>query len=89
MAFAILASVVSAGTLALAFPPYSMRALAYVALVPFLLALRSGTLARSVGLGWIFGVVYGWSIATIFPGSLAEYYDRSFAFGVFSGTVKS
>lgn len=75
----------SAMLLGLAFPPHGLRLLAFVGLVPFLLASRSGGVGRAVGLGWLFGVAYGWATAYFFPGSIAAYYDRPLWFGLLAG----
>jgi apolipoprotein N-acyltransferase len=53
----VVAVLVSALAYALAFPPTALRPLAWVALVPLLVALRQApSLARALGLAWLWTV---------------------------------
>jgi len=79
---AVLAFIVSAFANALTFPPWGLRPLAFVSLVPLLLALRSAGMARAVGIAAIWCLLYAWLIASVFPESLAGFYDRPLWFGV-------
>ena len=79
---ALAATLFSASLFGLAFPPAGVRVLAFVCLVPLLLALRSGGLARALGLAWFWAVASAWAIAPFFASSLAEYYERPAWVGV-------
>jgi len=60
---------------ALAFPPAKQRLLAWVALVPFLVALRRArTLRGALALATATGVAMAWSIGRWMPGSIETYY---------------
>ncbi len=76
LAFAIAATTTSSALVALAFPPHGLRALAFVCLVPLLLALRSGGVKRALGLAWFLAVASGCFMAPAFASSIAEYYAR-------------
>jgi len=82
---ALAATVLSSGLFGLAFPPHGLRPLAFVCLIPFLLALRSGGAARAVGLAWIWAVTSAWAIAPFFASSLASYYERPVWVGLLVG----
>lgn len=82
---ALAATLLSSGLFGLAFPPNGMRALAFVCLVPLLLALRSGGAARAMGLAWLWAVASAWAIAPFFASSLAAYYERPVWVGVLAG----
>ena len=55
---ALAATLLSSALFGLAFPPHPTRVLAFVCLVPLLLALRSGGVARAVGLAWLWAVAH-------------------------------
>jgi len=78
-ALGILASV---GLYCLAFPPWNLTPLAWVALVPLLLALRglSAPAAIAAGLGW--GTLMLWGIGYWVPGALADYWQQPYWFGL-------
>jgi len=84
---AITATLLSAALLALALPPWSLRPLAFVGLVPLLLALQSGGATRAVALAVGFGVAFGWTTAPTFPASIATYYEQPLWFGVILGSA--
>ena len=73
---ALAATVVSSLLVGFAFPPHGLRTLAFVCLVPLLLALRSGGAARAVGLAWLWAVSAGCVMAPSFASSIADYYAR-------------
>jgi apolipoprotein N-acyltransferase len=82
---ALAATLGSSVLFGLAFPPAGLRPLAYVCLVPLLLALRSGSAARAVGLAWLWAVASAWAIAPFFATSLAGYYQRPAWVGLLAG----
>jgi apolipoprotein N-acyltransferase len=82
---ALAATLVSSALFGLAFPPASLRPLAFVCLVPLLLALRSGSAARAIGLAWLWAVASAWAIAPFFATSLAGYYERPVWVGLLAG----
>ncbi len=84
---ALAATLFSSSLFGLAFPPVNVRPLAYVCLVPLLLALRSGSAARAVGLAWFWAVASAWAIAPFFASSLATYYERPIWLGVLAGML--
>lgn len=65
----------------LAFPPARVHALAWVALVPFLTALRDAPLSRRLALGAWLSLVVGWGTGTWMPGAVAGYFDQPLAVG--------
>src|SRR5262245_42742208 len=79
---ALLATLASAALYAFAFPPAGARALAWVALVPFLLALRGASLARRIALGVVWSFVAGYGLGTWMPRAVADYFDQPLAVGV-------
>ncbi|MBW2290725.1 MAG: apolipoprotein N-acyltransferase [Deltaproteobacteria bacterium] len=84
---AVLLTALSGWICALAFPPWNLRPLAFVCLVPFFVALRSGPLRRALLLAWFWAVLVAWLLASSFPGSIAEYYERSGWFGFWAGNL--
>lgn len=81
------AAVLSAALFALAFPPFGLRPLAFVCLVPLLLALRSGGTGRALAVAWLWAVLAAWAIAPSFPGSIARYAQRPAWVGWAAGTL--
>jgi len=84
---ALASILLSAALSGLAFPPHGLAPLAFVGLVPFLLALRGASVARAAGLAWLWGELFAWSVAGVFPGSLAGYFERPLWFGLLVGTL--
>lgn len=78
---AVASIVLSAFATALAFPPWNLRPLAFVCLVPLLLALRSGGLVRAVVLAGLWCVLFATAIASVLPVSVARYYEQPLWFG--------
>jgi apolipoprotein N-acyltransferase len=71
----------SAGLYGLSFPPYGHALLAWIALVPFLVALDGAPARTAVALAWISGIVMAWSITAFLPRAVTVYYDQSRLFG--------
>ena len=67
----LLLTTLSGAVYALAFPPARIRLLAWVSLVPFLLALRDAPLRRRLALGAWLSLVVGWGTGTWMPGAVA------------------
>jgi apolipoprotein N-acyltransferase len=84
---ALAATLFSSSLFGLAFPPVGFRPLAYLCLVPLLLALRSGSAARAVLLAWFWAVASAWTIAPFFATSIASYYERPVWVGVLIGML--
>jgi len=70
----------------LAFPPHSHAALAWVALVPFFLALRGASVRAALGLGWLWSMLAAWSVGEWMPAAVETYYlqPRIVGYGVFA-----
>ena len=84
---ALAGTLLSSALFGLAFPPQNIRPLAYLCLVPLLLALRSGSVARAVGLAWLWAVASAWAIAPFFATSIASYYGRPVWMGLLVGML--
>ncbi|MCC6765154.1 MAG: apolipoprotein N-acyltransferase [Deltaproteobacteria bacterium] len=82
LAPSLAATVVSGVLYALAFPPLRLRALAWIALVPFLAALRHASWRRRLGLGALWTLVSGWSVGTWMAPAVASYFDQPLLVGV-------
>src|SRR5262245_10963508 len=86
----LLATTASAILYGLSFPPTQLRLLAWVALVPFLAAIRRAGLAGTLALAWLWTVVMAYVVGDWFPRSLSTYYGQpayvgiAFFFGVSS-----
>ena len=82
LAIALILTAASAGLYALTFPPVRARALAWVALVPLLAALRAASLRRRLGLGLLWTLAVGWGVGTWMPGAVSGYFQQPLAVGV-------
>jgi apolipoprotein N-acyltransferase len=82
LAIALALTVASAGLYALTFPPVRAGALAWVALVPLLAALRDASLRRRLGLGLLWTLAVGWGVGTWMPGAVSGYFQQPLAVGV-------
>jgi len=58
----------------LAFPPAHLRPLAWIALVPFFVAIRRVSFAAALGLGWLWSVLAAWSVGDWMPRAIETYY---------------
>lgn len=67
---------------ALAFPPLRVHSLAWMALVPLLIALRDAGWKRRLGLGVLWTFVSGWSVGTWMVSAVAAYFDQPLAVGL-------
>lgn len=68
------ATIVSGFVYALAFPTRSIHVLAWVALVPWLVAMRSGSSARLIVLAWLWTVSSSYGLNDWFPRAVSTYY---------------
>jgi hypothetical protein len=75
-------TVVSAVLYGLAFPPIGWRLGAWIALVPFLLALRRASRRGALLLAWGWLLVMAWTVGDALPRAVATYYEQSTLFGV-------
>jgi apolipoprotein N-acyltransferase len=64
-----------------AFPPLGWWALAWVALVPFLVAVRASSARRAAGLGLWLGIVASYAVGTWMPDAVVNYYQQPIAVG--------
>ena len=64
----------SAALFGASFPPRRLHALAWIALVPFFLALRGASGGARAGLGALFGVAAAWSVGDWMPRAIEHYY---------------
>lgn len=76
------ATALSAALYAGSFPPLGAWPLAWIALVPLLLALRGATLGRRLVLGVLWSFLSGYGVGTWMPGAVASYFDQTLAVGV-------
>src|SRR5581483_5000148 len=63
------------------FPPLALRPLAWVALVPWLVAIRAGSARRAVLLGVLWAHVETFVTSDCLPGAVVNYYQQSAAIG--------
>ena len=77
----LLLTTLSGALYALAFPPARVHALAWVSLVPFLLALRDAPLRRRLALAVWLSLVVGWGTGTWMPEAVAGYFEQPRAVG--------
>src|SRR6185503_418180 len=69
-------TVASAALVALAFPPAELRPLAWIGLVPFLVALRAGSSRRAAVLATVWLVVFAALVGQWFPRAVSTYYQQ-------------
>jgi apolipoprotein N-acyltransferase len=79
---ALVATLLSATAYAIAFPPIGGHAFAWIALVPFLVALRGAALGRRILLAVVWSFAAGWGVGTWMPRAVADYFDQPLAIGV-------
>jgi apolipoprotein N-acyltransferase len=79
---AIALTAASAGLVALAFPPPGLRALAWVGLVPFLVALRRVRTGQAHALAAFWLVLFAALVGLWFPRAVATYYHQPFWVGI-------
>ena len=82
IAGAIIATVASGVCYGLCFPTASLHALAWVALVPWLAALRRVGAGEALGLAWLWTITAAYTLGDWFAGSVSRYYDQPSAVGV-------
>lgn len=75
-------TVLSASLHALAFPPWDFTAVAFVALVPFLAAIRGVSPRRAALLGHVWGSVAIWAVGYWVAEGIAVYYEQPLWFGI-------
>jgi apolipoprotein N-acyltransferase len=74
----------------LAFPPTGWLALAWVALAPFFVALRSGGTRQALLMAWLWSLVASYAVGDWFPRAVADYFQQPLVvavalyFGVFT-----
>ncbi len=78
----VMATLASALLYALAFPPWDLSLLAWVALVPFFYALRDASPWRGAVLGLVWGVAMIWCVGIWLPPALAHYYQQPLGFAL-------
>ena len=78
----ILATGASALLFAASFPPLEIRPLAWIALVPFLVALRVVSPRRALWLSLLWGLCAAYATGTWFVSSVAGYFDQPYLVGV-------
>jgi len=87
---ALALTVVSGIAYGLSFPPLAVRPLAWIAIVPLLLAIRGGGLRRAPLLGTVWAFVMTYVTSDCLPGAVINYYKQSAAIGwlmLFGATV--
>jgi apolipoprotein N-acyltransferase len=75
------ATIVSGVLYGVAFPPLAWRPLAWIALVPWLIAIRRSSLKRTVLLGVLWAHVETYVTSDCLPGAVVSYYRQSPAIG--------
>lgn len=72
----------TAGLYGLSYPPYGAPWVAWIALVPLLLALRGLSAPRALLLAWLSGLTMAYAITDFLPEAVAYYYGQGLLFGV-------
>jgi apolipoprotein N-acyltransferase len=78
---AAMLAVLSALLFGLAFPTAGIRPLAWIALVPYLVALRLVGVRGGLALSAFCGALHGYSVGTWFSRAISSYYEQSTFFG--------
>lgn len=79
---ALLSTLLSAAAYGLAFPPLGWHLLAWLTLVPFLLALRGASVRRALALGALWGIGAAYAVGTWMPVAVTRYYQQPAVVGV-------
>ena len=79
---ALLGTIGSAAAYGLCFPPAELRGLAWVVLVPFLVAVRRAGPVGAGLLAWLWTVVAAYAVGDWFPWSVSTYYQQPIAVGI-------
>ena len=79
--FAVLLTTTSGILYGISFPPFALRPLAWISLVPLLLAIRSGSLRRALLLGALWACVMTYVTSDCLPGAVINYYKQPPAVG--------
>jgi len=66
----------------LSFPTARLQLLAWVALVPFLAAIRRASLGSALFLAWVWTTSAAYTVGDWFPRSVATYYDQPLVVGI-------
>lgn len=74
LAGALAATAGSAVLFGLSFPPWSVKPLAWVALTPWLWALRTGSLSRALALALLWSLVAAYTVGDWMPEAVAVYF---------------
>jgi apolipoprotein N-acyltransferase len=72
---------VSAVLYGLSFPPDGWPVLAWIALVPFLVALAGAGPRAAFALAWVSGLAMAWTVTDFLPRAIATYYEQTALFG--------
>jgi apolipoprotein N-acyltransferase len=72
----------SAGLFVLAFPPFEVRTLAWIALTPLLIALRSSRLRTAVLLAVLWSLLMSYGITSWLIDAVAVYYQQPLIYGI-------
>jgi apolipoprotein N-acyltransferase len=75
-------TLISAVAYGLSFPPTSFRALAWVAIAPFLVALRRVAAPPALLLGFVWGIAAAYATGDWMPRAVVRYYDQPYAVGL-------
>jgi apolipoprotein N-acyltransferase len=78
----IFATVASGIIYGLCFPVASWQGVAWIALVPWLVALRHVGAGGALGLGWLWTITAAYTLGDWFAGAVASYYGQPIAVGV-------
>ena len=79
---ALLGTLTSAFAYGLTFPPTRLRLLAWVALVPFFVAIRSVGLREALFLTWIWTVAAAYAVGDWFPRAVATFFQQPALVGI-------
>lgn len=82
LALSLLATLGSGLLYPLAFPPYRLWPVAWIALVPFLVAIRRAPRRTAPLLGWLWPVVCCATLISWLPFAMARYYDQPLGVGI-------
>src|SRR5437870_4496104 len=78
----LLATLASSVLYGLSFPPAALRPLAWVALVPLLVALRRASTGVAIFLAWLWTVLAAYAVGDWFPRAVSTYYQQPMAVGL-------